>query len=180
MIAVLVAAGEDDKDFFSELSRILSRHFATARAYGQKFKAADERPALILCDLKSFQAIDVDKVIVVCKKPHPITVNFEGAPFAIAVVDSSDDGLLKHISNTRLPAITCGLRSRDTITLSSMATDSVVIDLRRSISCLNGVRVEPAEFPLRLEHPLDSFLLMTVAAILILSGKMESLKEGFI
>ena len=180
MIAILVAAQEDDKDFLSELAHILGRHFITAPAHGQKPMAAGPRPELALCDLKSFRATQADKVIVVYKSPQPIAANLEAACSAVAIVDSSDEGLLQHVSDTKLPAITCGLRSRDTITLSSMDTDSAVIDLRRSISCLSGSSVEPAEFPLRFETPLDSFLLMAVAAILILSGKMESLKEGFI
>ena len=180
MITILVAAGDDDKDFFSGLSRMLDKHFVTARAYGQKLEAGGPFPALMLCDLKSFKAIDTEKVIVVCKKPEPFTARIKGASLVVAIVDSSDDELLEHVSATRLPAITCGLRSRDTITLSSMAPDSAVIDLRRCITCLDGGRAEPQEIPIRLKNPLDSFLLMAAAAILILSGKTECIKEGFI
>ena len=180
MITILVAAGEDDKDFFSELARMLSKHFVAARAYGQNIEATGARPEIMLCDLKNFSGAHTDKIIIVYKKPQTITAGPEGVSSAVAIVDSSDEKLLEHVCGTRLPAITCGLRSRDTITLSSIDTDSAVVDLRRSISCLSGGSAEPAEFPLRLENPTDSFLLMAVAAILILSGKTESLKEGFI
>ena len=180
MITILVAAGEDDKDFLSRLSRILDKHFVTVRAYGQKLESGGASPELMLGDLKSFKTIDTEKVIVVYKKPEPFTARVEGASLVVAIVDSSDTELLGHVSATRLPAITCGLRSRDTITLSSMAPDSAVIDLRRCINCLDASRAEPQEIPLHLENPLDSFLLMAAAAIFILLGKTECLKEGFI
>jgi len=149
------------------------------RIHRQQLEAACESPELILCDLGSFQSVDADKVIVVCKSLKSLNVELKGAA-AVAVVDSSDEHLLAQVSHTRLPAITCGLKSKDTITLSSIGADSAVVDLRRSISCMSGNKVEPAEFPLRTKRPIDSFMLMSVVSVLILAGKMESLKEGFI
>ena len=180
MTTILMAADEDDKGFFEALYGMLSKHFVTARAFGRKLKVSGKSPDLLLCDAQSFEGIETDSVIVVYKKPQSIIARVASAIPAVAIVDSSQDELLEHVCATRLPAITCGLGSRDTITLSSMTAPGAVVDLRRGVTCLDGSRVEPQELPLRLEGPLDSFLLMCFAAILILSGKIESLKEGFI
>ena len=166
MVTILVADGKDDSDFFCALSRILGKHF--------------DNSELTLCDIKSFNPTGRDKVIVVYNKAQTTVFQPRDDATAVAIVDSSDEQLLGHVSDTRMPAITCGLRSRDTITLSSMAGDSAVIDLRRDISCLDGSTAEPQEIPLRRQKPHENFLLMAAAAILILSGKIEILKEGYI
>ncbi|MCL2856872.1 MAG: hypothetical protein FWE19_04000 [Oscillospiraceae bacterium] len=166
MVTILVADSKDGSGFSCALSRILRRHF--------------NEEELRLCDIKNAQSTGDDNMIVVYKQLQPTAFRPQGDQTAVAIVDSSDEQLLRHVSDTRLPAITCGLRSRDTITLSSMAGESVVIDLRRSISCLNGDTAEPQEIPLRQLDPHENFLLMASAAILILSGKIECLKEGYI
>ena len=164
MIRILVADGDDCEKFSTELLGALSGYFN-----GSELK---------LCDIKNCPPVGNDSVIVVYKQPQPAVFQPQGFGAAVAIVDSGNEALLEHVSDTRLPAITCGLRSRDTITLSSMAKKSAVIDLRRSVSCLDGSTVEPQEIPLRHQKTSDNFLLMATAAILILCGKTEKLKEG--
>jgi len=166
VVTILVADGKEDSDFSCALLSALGRHF--------------DESEFTLCDIKSYKPTGNDRVIVVYKQPQHAAVQLEGTQAAVAIVDSSDEQLLEHVSDTRLPAVTCGLRSRDTITLSSMAGESAVIDLRRNVSCLDGSLAEPQEIPLRHQNPQDKFLLMSAAAILILSGKIERLKEGYI
>lgn len=168
MVTILVAAGEDEKDFYNELKGLLSEHFADN--------------AIKLCDFVGFkEAGEKDKVIVVYKQQAPIPEPLAVAQSSVvAIVDSGSEELLCHVSDTRLPAITCGLRSRDTITLSSMDGESAVVDLRRCICCLDGSEAEPQEIPLKRPATQDNFLLMAFAAILILTGKAESLKDGII
>ena len=166
MVTVLVAAGKDGSDFTRELSCVLGRHF--------------DEDEFMLCDIESFKPTGSENIIIVYKQPQPAAFQTDSANAVVAIVDSSDEQLLCHVSNTRLPAITCGLKSRDTITLSSMSGESAVIDLRRGISCLDGSVAEPQEIPLRHQNTAENFLLMASAAILILSGNTESLKAGYI
>lgn len=168
MITILVAASADERDFSGALSRMLKKHFGGAQC-----------PEFMLCDIASYNSKKTDKIIIVCKSPHIALSGLCNTTQAIAIVDSSSEELLRQVSDTRLPAITCGLRRMDTISLSSMTADSAVIDLRRSVTCLDGGKVEPQELPLRMPTLPDSFLLMSTAAILILCGKIDCLKEGF-
>ena len=166
MVTILIAGEGEEKDLYSALDFALSKYFGQGQ--------------LAISDINSYKPTKNDNVIVLYKRPQPSVASLEGARAAIAVVDSGNEQLIAHVSKTRLLAITCGLRSRDTITLSSIDPESAVIDLRRTITCLDGSEVEPQEIPLRYNLPKDNFLLMCIAAILILSGKIESLKEGFI
>ena len=166
MVTIVVADSDDCEKFFDELSGALSGYFDACE--------------LRLCGIRDYKPAGNDSVIVVYNQPQPTLFSDQGTKTVVAIVDSGDELLLGHVSDTRLPAITCGLRSRDTITLSSMAKESAVIDLRRSISCLDGSTVEPQEIPLRGQQPRENFLLMATAAILILCGKVERLTEGYI
>lgn len=178
MIAVLIAANENDRDFWNETVRLLERGFATVRAYGGTLTLKKPNPSLVLCDTRSFEAVRAEHVMVVFKEARPLSVNLQGARQVIAVVDSSDDELARSVSETRLPAITCGLHSRDTITLSSMDEDSAMIGIQRTITGFDGSRTEPQEIPVRLTRPVDRFALMTTAAAFILSGNPGLLMKG--
>ncbi|MCL2579776.1 MAG: hypothetical protein FWE32_07050 [Oscillospiraceae bacterium] len=180
MITILVVDEAGDNAFVNALAEMLDRHFVTVRTNSQKLKTSGKSPDLLICDAQSFGEIETDQVIVVYKAQGAISTQIVSAASAVAIVDSSSDALLAHVSKTRLPAITCGLNSRDTISLSSMTAPGAVIDLRRSITCLDESQIEPQEIPMRLSSPVDSFLLMSLAAILILTGKVDHLKEGFI
>ena len=98
----------------------------------------------------------------------------------LAVVDSSNEEVLLHVSRTKLPAVTCGLSPRDTLTLSSIGEQSAVVSLQRAIVCLDGAVCEPQEIPVLLRAPADCFVLMAVAAVFILSGNISRLSGALL
>lgn len=178
MITVLAGADRQDMDFWSSLTRILSRNFSLVQTQGNRLATSDGGPPLVLSDMESFESVRSDGVIILYKDVIPLTATLQGAGQIIAVVDSSNNKLLEHVSSTKLPAITCGLLCRDTITLSSMDTDSAVIDIRRAITGLDGSVIEPSEIPVSLTHSMDSYLLMAAAAVFLLTGNTKKLLKG--
>lgn len=132
---------------------------------------------LILTDSDSFDLVYSDTAVVVFKEAGKLNVGFDTQKQVVAIVDSCNQDVMKLVSETELPAITCGLSARDTITLSSINEDSAVIDLQRSITCFDGKIMEPQEIPISLCSTIDSFALMCVAAIFILSGNAALLSE---
>lgn len=178
LITVLVAADDSDQSFWDALTRLLCRHFAVVRTQGRVLALEQDIPSLLLCDTQSFDEINAQQVIVVFQEPRPLTTAFTGAGQVVAIVDSANQPLVEYVSSLQLPAITCGLSGKDSITLSSMDIDSAVIGIQRSIPCFDSSRVEPQELPVQLTAPVDSFPLMAVAAILILSGNAQKLLKG--
>lgn len=178
LITVLVSADARDMDFWGPLTRMLSRHFSLVQTQGGRLVATDGGPPLIVSDMNSFDALKTDGVIILYKEAIPLTADVQGAGQIVAVVDSSREELMEHVSATRFPAVTCGFLTRDTITLSSIDRDSAVIDIRRAVTCMDGTRVEPCEIPISISRSKDSFLLMAVAAVLILSGNIKKLLTG--
>ena len=74
-------------------------------------------------------------------------------------------------------AMTLGMSSKDTLTLSSITPDSAVLCLQRAISDLFGSTLDPVEIPLSLSHRYDAFSILCAAAIFLLSGKIDILKQ---
>ncbi len=176
MIAVIVAAKKQNKDFTSELTRLLEKHFDTVRAYGGVLSVKKSNPTMIICDIQSFDTVKAEKAIVIYKDMLPMPQRLLAVGHGVAIVDSSNYQLSQTLSDTGLPAITCGLHSRDTITLTSMGEDSAVIGIQRAIVNFDGSATEPQELPIGFAKPIDRFTLMAAAAILILSGNCHLLK----
>ncbi len=176
MLAVLLGGGEPG--YRKEMTRLLGRHYDILSSLDGTLIAPVRSPSLLLCEAKDYREINNCDVILLYREWLPVSARFGAFEQVVAVVDSGNDALGEQISATGLPAITCGLYARDTITLSSMDTDRAVIGVQRSISCFDGTRADPQDIPVRLHRPVDPFALMSMAAVLILSGKLEVLLKG--
>lgn len=176
MIAILVAADRQNKEFARETARLLEKHFVTVRAYGGVLSTKKSNPSMILCDLQSFDTIKAEKAIILCKDALPLPGSLLDVKNGVAVVDSSNYQQSPSLTDAGFPAITCGLHSRDTMTLSSIREDSAVIDIQRAILNLDGSRTEPQELPVCFDPSTDRFTLMAMVAVLILTGNSHLLK----
>jgi hypothetical protein len=176
VIVVIFAVQKQNRDIISEAVRMLEKHFTTVRAYGGILCAQKPNPSLIICDMDSFDTIKADKAIIICKDILSLSNRLKNVKHGVAVVDSSIYPLSESLPDIGLPAITCGLHSRDTITLSSIGEDSAVIGVQRAISNFNGSITEPQEFPIHFAKAIAPFTLMAVAAIFILSGNCNLIK----
>lgn len=177
MISVVIAANEQDKKFWNAILNILNRNFSAVHCLGRTMDARCENAQLVVSDTKSFDLIYSDMAVIIYKDAVKIPVLFEAPKQMVAVVDSCNKELPRLVSATNLPAVTCGLSPRDTITLSSINEDSAVIDVQRSITCFDGSVLEPQEIPVTLYSPIDSYTLMAAATIFILSGDTAKLFE---
>ena len=86
-----------------------------------------------------------------------------------AVVDS-DSGFRQHRLNGT-PVITCGLGSRNTISITSKTAEYVTLSLNRSIHTLNGL-CEPLELPMPVLDGMEDYGYMAAFAASILLGNI--------
>ncbi|WRS28831.1 hypothetical protein U6B65_06820 [Oscillospiraceae bacterium MB08-C2-2] len=172
MITVAIAADHDDKKFGYTLNQIFSRYFALQKEQGLSHSFV----------VKDFDSLcsggEVPEALLIIYK-NICTIKKEKIPSqALAVVDSTNRELVHFVSKTKLPAITCGMASMDTITLSSITEESAVINLQRTITCLDGQLVEPQEIPIKLHSAAGKYAIMAAAAALIASGCLDILTSG--
>jgi hypothetical protein len=173
LTCVVVYADAQDKGFFDNLCKMISDHIPPVTVWKGEISAEHESAKLLITDHESFSRIDLSPEIIVFggKSRYDLFVTRQDKTVVIA--DSQNNEQLEYISSTKLPAITCGLFAKDTITLSSIESDSAVINLQRSITCFNGDIAEPQEIPVRFSKPTDNYLLMAAAAIFILTGNSD-------
>lgn len=177
MLSVIVSARKKDKDFWDTFGLLLEKNFQVIHAYGRRLISDCREPKMIVTDIDNFDTIQSDNTIIIFRDTVGINIDAVKGHMAVAVVDSCNEKLLPLVASTKLPAITCGLSAKDTLTLSSIGTDNAVIDLQRSVTCFDGSVAEPQEIPVRLGGSADSFALMAAASICILSGEIELLHK---
>lgn len=175
MICVTVFAGAKNKEFFDALVAMTLPCFSPISVWRGEIKSHGKEPQLLITDDESFYRIDMLPQILVFGGKGQYDLAKAGNVQTVAIVDSCDHDQLAGVASTGLPAITCGLFAKDTITLSSMRGDGAVINLQRCITCFNGDVAEPQEIPVHFARPIDNYLLMAVASVFILSGKSDRL-----
>lgn len=175
MTSVVVLAEAGDRKFFDNLNDRISSTFSPITIWNGEAKSHGDTAGLLLCDSGSLRCIHMSPRIILFGGRGWHELPKADAEQTVVIVDSCDEAQLRQVSGWGLPAVTCGLGARDTITLSSMRGDSAVINLQRSITCFDGSVAEPQEFPIRLSAPTDHYLLMAVASIYILTGNADRL-----
>lgn len=176
MIGVIIAASDRDRKMWGTLPGILERNFPIIPAQGETPGAEDDDGVLCMCTGGEIERLRTDSAVIIYKDGNCAPGCIPAGLNAVAVVDSGNPSLMELVSATKLPAITCGLSPRDTLTLTSFGEDSAVLGLQRSVTCFDGAVAEPQEIPLKLGGPIDSYTLMASSSVFILSGNIARLK----
>ncbi len=89
---------------------------------------------------------------------------------AAGVLDPENERAAALLRAAHIPAVTCGLSQKNTVTFSSRTPDSTVVSLQKEIRTAAGRPVEPRELPLSLSAPRRDYPLLAAMAVLWLSG----------
>ncbi|MDR2909122.1 MAG: hypothetical protein LBU86_04490 [Oscillospiraceae bacterium] len=174
MVSVLMATDREDRHFNDTFFA-----YAQNGAFAGVPELFKEQRGLshAVRDIEDVTAPVKGKTIIVFQRAAELPVSLIEPDKSVVLVDSSKGELLSIVSASGLPAITCGMSNKDTVTLSSMDDDSAVVDLRRSITGFDGIVIEPQEIPARCKRAPHRFALMAAAAVRLLSGTMRAGKE---
>ena len=86
----------------------------------------------------------------------------------IAICEDDNRTALEIAKQNHIAVISCGLSSKNSVTLSSMGNDQLFTSLQRSIQSPNGEIIEPCEIRIKLSKSYLPFSVMASAAILML------------
>lgn len=93
-----------------------------------------------------------------------------------AVALSEDTDTLSALERLRLPVITCGLSSRDTVSISGTADNSYSISLQRKIRRADGSYVEPCEILIK-NTDFSHRTAAVFAAVMLITGSNKSVYD---
>ena len=88
----------------------------------------------------------------------------------VGICEDSNKKALQIFRNGNISVISCGMNLKNTVTLSSLNDNSVLLSLQRTITDMNGTDIEPSEFKIKLTKSYSSFAIMASAIILIIMG----------
>lgn len=88
----------------------------------------------------------------------------------IGICEERNITALKAFKKSGIPVISCGMNSKNTVTLSSMNSNTLLATLQRSLTDRSGNNIYPTEFKIRLKKSRTPFAIMASVAVLLLNG----------
>lgn len=101
------------------------------------------------------------------------TDRFRGQKFPIGTVGICEDRNKKALQlfhDSLIPVISCGMSAKNTVTLSSLNSNSLLASLQRTVTDCRGNSLYPEEFKIKLTDSYTPFAVMASAAVLLLNG----------
>lgn len=91
-------------------------------------------------------------------------------PCTVGICEDRNQKALELFKNSRIPVISCGMSAKNTVTLSSLNSTSLLAALQRTVTDCRGNAVDPGEFKIKLTGSYTPFAVMASAAVLLLNG----------
>lgn len=88
----------------------------------------------------------------------------------IGICEENNKEAINLFCENKIPAISCGMGAKNTVTLSSLNGDCLLVSLQRKIVQTSGKSIEPAEFRIKLKKDYQPFSVMASATVLLLLG----------
>lgn len=171
---VVVIAAPSDRKLSSILKKSSNGSISILDVHTQQASFFGEHPDIVFVTGKKFRCIDCKQAIFLMRTKDSIPELFQ-CDNAVAIVNSSDQKLLSLVAQRHIKAITCGFSNVDTLTLSSLTSDSAVISLQRQVKAFDGSILEPFDLPVSFSSYFEPFSLLYSAAVLCLLGKQNPL-----
>ncbi len=177
MTAILFC-GPADAAVCGEIERVLSGCGGVCRCTGDELIVPADCRFLLTGAGRSPRLRTHGGVCVFAEVQGPFA-RWRVPPGFVAVAHSADRSALRLLEKQGTPAVTCGMSAADTITLSSFQDDGAVVSLQRGMVDLQGERIEPGDYPVRLAAPISNYGLMAALSVLLLAGgdPAEELKD---
>ena len=167
----------ENNSIYNVLKQAVQENISTTYLSESRLIGNKKNSDLIFYNLPNLEQINCDKTLLILDHLKNCEIRCASSCRVIAVVNSNNTEALQTASALKIPAVTCGMQSKDTITLSSITQESAVLSIQRSIVTFDNTVIEPSEIPLTLHSSLDNFTILAVCAILILSGNFSLLQN---
>ena len=166
MVSILIPQGGDSERFAAALFNLIRRSGRTA-LISESVNLFEDNPefCLIVCppNKKMVIAPTLPCIVFIADTANP---NFI-IPAGASVLSFAESGTSMALDGSQ-QLISCGLRQRDTLTLSSLDSKKPVFSVQRTINTLHGEPLEIGEFPLMMNEDYNPRDIIAAAAVVIL------------
>ena len=173
MIPVFLLGEDHDATLRLPLCRILERHGGVLHICGAHAAQYAIGPArFLLYETSRLDSIQAEQAILIFKSRQAVqnsTLSLSDG--VISILETENEAAARMLLHTGTTALTCGLTARDTLTLSSISDTTPVVTIQRAITAFDGRTLEPCEKRIALHAPLSGYELLSVCAVLLLTGQ---------
>lgn len=173
----IIIIGDDITNIEQFLFQIISQKSDCILSTKNTFFNKGTQPEYCIMHYHNIQHITCENTILLFTPGCQLTDNFKIIGNFQAVVSSDNEDVIQKLAKQKIKAITYGLSAKNTITLSSMKEDSVVISLQRCINTLFGEIIEASDIPLYFNGNIDQYCIMLITAALLISGFYQKLEK---
>ncbi len=169
MVIILLPPGDDSEKAAMALFELLGRCRRTMLLCNARCCFADENPdfCIVACVPEQQVSLEASARCIVlvpegCQSPF-------FAPSGATILSFSESGPDIVLDGSQ-QLISCGLRQRDTLTLSSLDRQKPVFSVQRTVTTLGGELLEIGEYPLNIPDEQKHAHIIAAAAVLLLEG----------
>lgn len=179
MTKVILFGEQKDRKLAEFLLRNLSKFFHVCLYHSpDSILEFGEGEELLVIETGSVhRAFSNNTIILLLPGAHPETLEaITGSVFF--VVRSSMHAQLRRLAKKGIPAVTCGLSGKDTVTVSSYLENNITVALQRELQTVKGELIEPMELLFQTQGETDQHDVLVLASLLLLTGVLNAEKTG--
>ena len=167
MVIILLPPGNDSEKMACVLFELLQRSRRTMLLCDALCHFTDGSPDFCIAMCGAKQQVTLDKnarcIVLVPEGGQCLYT----APHGATVLSFSESGPSIALDGSQ-QLISCGLRQRDTLTLSSLDSQKPVLSVQRTVTTLSGEPLDIGEYPLIIPDEQKHHNIIAAAAILLL------------
>ena len=178
MVSILTLGNPRDLRLFHALQSILLPRGPVLSVCRGKSRIPPEQPSFFLgdCGLSGRVA---GRALLAIKDTDPLPAILRAGEESLVILCSHNPQAVRLVASTGLPAVTCGLSPRDTVTFSSRGKEEGTVALQRPLVLPGGQMVDPGEVPIRFPPSWDAYTVLCCAAVAaLLDGTDRELTLG--
>lgn len=160
------------------IEHLIQRYELTA-INGSSLLSSGRSSDILLLETDSLRCVNSQNCLIILKNKANLGAlrNIQG--HVNVLVNSGNPRQVEAVARLGLPAITCGMSHKDTLTFSSIGAERSVISLQRPVDLGGGNIREPLELPIRHTAPFEQYPLLCLAAVCIFLDGSEEMKLVF-
>ena len=166
-MVTVILMGKADAGDAEELYGILSPYGAVLIKNNEILESPDPKLLLIQCDQPVKMQLQSGILVAFGKIPSEKSLKIPSGFLGIA--SSEDPESLTVFKKSKIPTLTFGMSNEDSLVLSGVRDRSASVCLQRGLITLKGRKIEPREYPAKLEASVTLKNLLIAYGILLLA-----------
>lgn len=118
--------------------------------------------------------IDSDSCVIILGENEQYSHITSDCHKMYVIANSLCDSQISSLRSCNCPVITCGSKSVDSVSFTSICDENVTVSLNRSVTALSGRSVQPLEIPVHYDNEESLYNVLAVTALRILLDDFDS------